>query len=260
MRAPIGIFDSGLGGLTVLKALRHRLPTEDFLYFADTRFLPYGDREEAFLRERGQRVAETLVERGCKALVIACNTATAAAAETIRAAVTIPVVALEPAVKPAAALTRCGVLGVLATTRTLASPRFAGLIARHAGGLRVVTQACPGLAEAIESEGPQSARVAELLDDYVKPLAQAGADVVVLGCTHYPWASAQIAARLPAATHIVDTGDAVARQLEHVLRAAGLQGGGQGRLGLATSGAPAQVNEKAARLWGERLVVDHWDF
>ncbi|MGB8884037.1 MAG: aspartate/glutamate racemase family protein, partial [Azonexus sp.] len=108
---PIGVFDSGLGGLTVLSALRSRLPQEDFFYFADTRFLPYGDRPEVFLKERGVLIAEALARRGAKALVIACNTATAAAAEAIRAATSLPIVALEPGVKPAAALTRTGVIG-----------------------------------------------------------------------------------------------------------------------------------------------------
>ena len=259
MYAPIGIFDSGLGGLTVLKALRQRLPAEDFFYFADTRFLPYGDRPEDFLRERGHLIAEALAERGCKALVIACNTATAFAADSIRQGLPIPLVAVEPAVKPAAALTRSGALGVLATTRTLESVRFCRLVDQYAQGLRVVTQACPGLAEAIEEEGPESASVATLLDRYVKPLAEAGTDVVVLGCTHYPWVMEAIAARLPAEACIVDTGEAVARQLERVLHAAGLLGGGQGRLSFATSGAPEAVDEKAARLWGERLVVDYWE-
>lgn len=260
MNLPIGIFDSGLGGLTVLRALRARLPGEDFLYFADTRFLPYGERPEAFLRERGQAIAMALVGRGIKALVIACNTATAAAAEAIRAQVTVPVVALEPAVKPASVLTSNGIVGVMATTRTLESPRFQRLVEMHANGHRIVPQACPGLAEAIEEEGPESIAVSDLLDRYVAPLAAVGADVVVLGCTHYPWVAAAIAARLPATTRIVDTGEAVARQLERVLHAAGVQGGGSGRLLLATSGAPALVNETTARLWGERLQVEHWDF
>ena len=174
---PIAVFDSGLGGLTVLRALRQQLPNEDFLYFADTRFLPYGDRPESFLRERGLRIAGALAERGAKALVIACNTATAVAAEAIRAETSIPVVALEPGVKPAAALSRRGVVGVLATTRTLHSERFQRLVGTHANHLEIIAQPCPGLAEAIETDGPGSGRVAALLDEFVTPLAQAGADV-----------------------------------------------------------------------------------
>jgi glutamate racemase len=255
---PIAVFDSGLGGLTVLRALRGRLPHEDFFYFADTRFLPYGDRPESFLRERSVAIAHALSARGVKALVVACNTATAAAAEAIRAATHIPVVALEPGVKPAAALTRSGVVGVLATTRTLESERFRRLVAEHGNGRRVVAQPCPGLAEAIENEGAESGRAAALLDDYVAPLAAAGADVVVLGCTHYPLVAEAIARRMPPGTTLLDTGEAVARQLERLL-AAGNRLGGAGRLTVATSGAPAAVAATVDRLWGQHLPVEHWE-
>lgn len=254
---PIGVFDSGLGGLTVLAALRARLPGEDFIYFADTHFLPYGEKPEAFIRARGERIAQALVARGAKAIVVACNTATAVAAEPIRAAVAVPVVALEPAVKPAAALTRSGVVGVLATTRTLESERYRRLVRTHAESVRVVSQPCPGLAEAIETDGPRSARVDALLDAYVQPLAAAGADVVVLGCTHYPWVRTGIAARLPAGVAIVDTGEAVARQVERRLQGES-QLGGHGQLQLATSGNPLQVRETVARLWGAPLAVEAW--
>ena len=260
---PIAVFDSGLGGLTVLHALRGRLPREDFFYFADTRFLPYGDRPEAFLRERGVTIAKALAARGAKALVIACNTATAAAAEAIRAATAMPVVALEPGVKPAAALTVNGVIGVLATTRTLQSERFQRLVGNHANHRKVLAQPCPGLAEAIETLGPDSPQVAALLDTFVAPLADAGADVVVLGCTHYPWAAAAIAQRLPAGVTLLDTGEAVARQLERLLAAGHLLGGGQGRLTVATSGAPASVRATVDHLWGHysgpSLTVEHWE-
>lgn len=256
---PIAVFDSGLGGLTVLRALRDRLPQEDFFYFADTRFLPYGDRPETFLKERGVLIAEALARRGAKALVIACNTATAAAAEAIRAASSLPIVALEPGVKPAASLTRSGVIGVLATTRTLQSERFQRLVGNHANHLRVVAQACPGLAETIEEQGPHSAQVLALLDGFVTPLAAAGADVVVLGCTHYPWVAEAIAARMPAGVSLLDTGEPVARQLERLLGTKNLLGGGHGHLQIATSGAPARVIATVDRLWGQKLPVEHWE-
>ena len=256
---PITVFDSGLGGLTVLRALRGRLPREDFFYFADTRFLPYGDRSEAFLKERGVLIAEALARRGAKALVIACNTATAAAAEAIRAVTALPVVALEPGVKPAAGLTKTGVIGVLATTRTLESERFGRLVGNHANHLRVVVQACPGLAEAIETEGPDSPQVAALLDLFVAPLAQAGADVVVLGCTHYPWVAEGIARRMPAGAVLLDTGEPVARQLERLLATGGLLGGGTGRLTIATSGAPQKLIATVDRLFGAKMAVEHWE-
>ncbi|MGL5631424.1 MAG: glutamate racemase [Azovibrio sp.] len=266
--APIGVFDSGLGGLTVLAALRARLPREDFIYFADTRFLPYGDRPETFIQARGEAIARALVERGAKALVVACNTATAVAGEGIRACVIQPVVALEPAVKPAVSMTRSGVIGVLATTRTLASQRFQRLVHTHGNGVQIIPQACPGLAEAIETLGPDSSQVELLLDKYVQPLALAGADVVVLGCTHYPWVRDGIARRLPPGSHIVDTGEAVARQVERRLSELGClvdvagaasEAGGVGRLSMATSGDPVLVQEMVARLWPDVLPVEHWD-
>ena len=256
---PIAVFDSGLGGLTVLRALRARLPQEDFFYFADTRFLPYGDRPEVFLRERGVLIAESLVRRGAKALVIACNTATAAAAEAIRAAIDLPIVALEPGVKPAVALSKRGVIGVMATTRTLASERFQRLVGNHANHLRVLAQPCPGLAEAIEAQGPESAEVAALLNAFVAPLAAAAVDVVVLGCTHYPWVAEAIARRMPPGVTLLDTGEPVARQLERLLSAANLIGGGSGQLRVATSGAPNKVVATVDRLWGQHLAVEHWE-
>jgi glutamate racemase len=254
---PVGIFDSGLGGLTVLAALRARLPGEDFIYFADTHFLPYGNRSESFIQARSKQIAVALAKRRVKAIVVACNTATAAAAEVIRAAVHLPVVALEPAVKPAVALTQTGIVGVLATTRTLSSGRFQRLVATHAGSARVIPLACPRLAEAIETQGPESETVERLLDAYVPPLALAGADVVVLGCTHYPWAKTGIAARLPEGTRIVDTGEAVARQVERRLQDESHLGG-HGQLWLATSGNPHEVRETVTRLWGASPHVEYW--
>ncbi len=259
MNLPIAVFDSGLGGLTVLRALRERLPREDYLYFADTRLLPYGDKPEAFLRERGVLIAQALIGEGAKALVVACNTATAAAADAIRAALSVPVVALEPGVKPAAAMSQSGIVGVMATTRTLQSERFKRLVGNHAQHVRVVAQACPGLAEAIEVDGPGSAAVERLLDDYVSPLRVAGADVVVLGCTHYPWVAEGIARRMPPETQLLDTGEAVSRQLERLLAASGLLGHGSGQLRVATSGAPQQVAATVDRLLGQKMRVEHWE-
>lgn len=256
---PIAVFDSGLGGLTVLRALQARLPHEDYFYFADTRHLPYGDKPEVFLRERGVQIAAALAARGAKALVIACNTATAAAAEAIRAATALPIVALEPGVKPACNLSRSGTVGVLATTRTLASERFQRLVAEHGQGQQVLAQPCPGLAETIESDGPGSTAVEALLDRYVAPLNAAGADVVVLGCTHYPWVAEAIARRMPAGTQLLDTGAAVARQLERLLAVGGLLGGGSGRSQLATSGGPERVAATVDRLFGQKIPVAHWE-
>lgn len=243
----------------MLRALRQRLPQEDFFYFADTRFLPYGDRPETFLRERGVLIAEALARRGAKALVIACNTATAAAAEAIRASSALPIVAVEPGVKPAAALSKRGAIGVLATTRTLQSERFQRLVSTHAAHLRVVSQACPGLAETIEHAGPDSPEVAALLANFMAPLAEAETDVVVLGCTHYPWVAREIARYLPEGARLLDTGEPVARQLERLLLGKGVLGGGSGKLQLATSGNPATLMPVVRRLWGQSLPIEHWE-
>ena len=262
----VGVFDSGLGGLTVLSALRARLPHEKFLYFADTRYLPYGDRSEDFLRERGVQVVKRLVAAGVKAVVIACNTATAAAAEAIRAQCpSLPVIALEPGVKPAVALSGNGVIGVMATTRTLQSARFDRLVKGHASHLQIVPQACPDLADAIESEGPQSQRVNQLLDQYVEPLADAGVDVVVLGCTHYPWVRDGVAARLPSGVKVIDTGEAVARQLERVLeeksllQPVGSNTPSQTVWKIATSGDLAQIQSALRHLGEHCSSIEVWE-
>lgn len=258
LHAPVAVFDSGFGGLTVLRALRAQLPEEDFFYFADTRYFPYGERPADFLRARCLAIALSLQQAGAKALVIACNTASAVAAEAIRSAVDVPVIALEPGVKPATEKSRNGRIGVLATRRTLESERFQRLLATYGQGQRIFSQACTGLADAIENDGPASAKVAALLDAYVTPLAQQGVDTVVLGCTHYPWASAEIARRLPPGTQLLDTGAAVARQLTRRLQDEGRAGGGQGRLLAGTSAEPAAVAAKIERLWGAPLPLIAW--
>ncbi|MCP1675036.1 glutamate racemase [Natronocella acetinitrilica] len=216
--APIGLFDSGLGGLSVLREVRALLPAESLLYVADSAYAPYGSRSAAEVLARSRWLTAQLVESGAKAVVIACNTATAVAADALRAEFPIPVIAMEPAIKPAAAATRNGVIGVLATEGTLASVRFAALLDRYADGLEVITQPCPGLVEAIERNQFDDQRIGALLDRYLAPLQAAGADTIILGCTHYPFLRQQIAARLAPEIVLIDTGAAVARQLNRRLQ------------------------------------------
>ena len=154
--APIGVFDSGVGGLSVLKHLRALLPAEDFLYVADSGYAPYGERSPEFIRERSFYIANFLIEKGVKALVVACNTATAAAVHELRERLTIPVVAMEPGIKPAVELTKSKVVGVLATAGTLESARFFSLVNRYAGDVEIVTQPCAGLVERIEANDSNS--------------------------------------------------------------------------------------------------------
>jgi glutamate racemase len=216
--APIGVFDSGVGGLSVLREIRQLLPSETLLYVADSGHVPYGEKTPEYIRERCVLITEHLLAQGAKALVLACNTATAAAAAELRELYpNLPIVGMEPAVKPAAAATRSGVVGVLATTGTLKSARFAALLDRFANDVRVITQPCPGLVECIESGELQAAATRELLQGYVRPLLAEGCDTLILGCTHYPFLRPLLGELVPPSVTLIDTGAAVARQLQRLL-------------------------------------------
>ena len=208
----IGIFDSGVGGLSVMQAIRARLPYAELLYAADTAYAPYGDRSEEFLCDRSERIARFLCDQGAQMIVVACNTATAAAVARLRAASpTLPLVGVEPGVKPAVALSAARRIGVLATTRTLASEKFRRLAEAHADGATLVLQPCPGLADAIEAADAQGSGLDLLVERYCAPLRDAGVDVAVLGCTHYVFARELFERALPG-VQLVDTADAIARQ------------------------------------------------
>ncbi|MEX0730540.1 MAG: glutamate racemase [Aquisalimonadaceae bacterium] len=220
--APIGVFDSGMGGLSVLREIRTLLPREALRYVADAGFVPYGHRSQAEILVRSQVLVRFLVGLGAKAVVVACNTATAAAVPALRGAwPDLPIIAMEPAVKPAVAVTRSGVVGVLATEGTLASARFAALLSRHAGDVEVITQPCPGLVDAVERGDLDGPEVGALLRRYITPLLDAGADTLILGCTHYPFLRERISGLVGAEISLVDTGAAVARELQRRLTAAG---------------------------------------
>jgi glutamate racemase len=232
MRAdfPIGVFDSGIGGLSVLRHIRTQLPNEALLYFADSGFAPYGGRPEEVIVSRTLAIAAFLIQQGVKGLVVACNTATAAAIHALREYYpALPVVGVEPGLKPAAALTRTRTVGVLATERTLASNKFHLLqeqLARTTG-VRFLPQACSGLADLIEKGELCSAATTTLLERYITPLLAQNADTLVLGCTHYPFVEPlirEIAAQAGAtALNIIDTGEPVARQLARLLQGMNLQ-------------------------------------
>ncbi|EIK94352.1 glutamate racemase [Pseudomonas sp. M47T1] len=225
--APVGVFDSGVGGLSVLGEIHALLPQESLLYVADCGHIPYGEKSPEFIRERCVAVAEFFREQGAKALVLACNTATVAAVADLRARYPAwPIVGMEPAVKPAAAATRSGVVGVLATTGTLQSAKFAALLDRFASDVNVVTQPCPGLVELIESGELHSAALRSLLQQYVDPLLAAGCDTLILGCTHYPFLKPLLREMIPGNVILIDTGAAVARQLQRLLQQRGLLASG----------------------------------
>lgn len=216
--APVGVFDSGVGGLSVLGEIRDLLPDESLLYVADCGHIPYGEKSPEFIRERCLTIAQFFRTQGAKALVLACNTATAAAGAQLREHYPDwPIVGMEPAVKPAAAATRSGVVGVLATTGTLQSAKFAALLDRFAGNVRVVTQPCPGLVELIEAGDLHSPILRALVHSYVEPLLAEGCDTIILGCTHYPFLKPVLREMIPESISLIDTGHAVARQLQRLL-------------------------------------------
>ncbi|WP_313464417.1 glutamate racemase [Pseudomonas nitroreducens] len=258
--APVGVFDSGVGGLSVLHEIRARLPHESLIYLADCGHVPYGEKTPEYIRARCRAIAEFLLGRGAKALVLACNTATAAAAADLRELYPqLPIIAMEPAVKPAAEATRSGVVGVLATTGTLKSARFAALLDRFASDVRVITQPCPGLVERIELgdlDGPQTR---ELLQSYVAPLLAEGCDTLILGCTHYPFLRPLLRQLVPADVSLIDTGAAVARQLERVLQVRGMLAEGHAKkIELWTSGAVEAFEPVLPVLWGTDEPVRHF--
>ncbi|WP_019140450.1 glutamate racemase [Noviherbaspirillum massiliense] len=222
--APIGIFDSGIGGLSVLRHIRAQLPCEELLYFADSGFAPYGDKPESAIIARSLAVTDFFVQSRAKALVVACNTATAAAIKFIRERhPALTVVGVEPGLKPAATLTSTGTVGVLATRGTLASSKFTALRDRLSAetNVRFLAQACSGLADQIEKGELQSPATTLLVRRYVEPLLEQGADTLVLGCTHYPFVRQlieEIATRISSRpVSIIDTGEPVARQLTRLL-------------------------------------------
>ncbi|ABE48894.1 glutamate racemase [Methylobacillus flagellatus KT] len=232
MTPAIGVFDSGVGGLSVLRHIQQQLPHEHLLYVADSLNAPYGPKPQAFIIERSRNIAQFLIESGAKAIVVACNTATAAAIRILRNELDIPVIGMEPAVKPAAAATRSGVVGVLATTGTLKSAQFAALLEHYGKHIKVVAQACVGLVECIERGELDTPSTRALVAGYVAPLMEEGADTIVLGCTHYPFIKPLIADIAGPDVVLIDTGAAVARQVGHRLEEAGL---------LTASRAPGSV-------------------
>jgi glutamate racemase len=239
--APVGIFDSGVGGLSILRHIRAQLPHEHLLYVADSGFAPYGDKPEDVVAERSLAIARFLVAQGAKALVVACNTATVSAVRLMRTRFPdMPIVGVEPGLKPAAAATRNGKVGVLATERTLAGAKFLKLrdeIA-EATGAQFLLQPCQGLADQIETGELDTQDMTAMLRRYIGPLLAEGADTLVLGCTHYPLVQASIEQVIASEGFqditLIDTGEAVARQLGRLLEAGGL-------LRPADAAAPARV-------------------
>lgn len=255
---PIGVFDSGLGGLSVLRNLRGLLPAEDVLYYADNAYCPYGLRSQSEIQNRSRLITSLLIDRGAKVIVVACNTASSMAITHLREHFPgFPIIGLEPAVKPAVKLTRSGNVGVLATPRTAAGERLRWLIETHGGGVQVHTVAAAGLVELVETGELSGPAVEEMLRPLLDPMIAAGVDVVVLGCTHYPFLREGIEAYMGSEVSVIDSGWAIARRAQHVLDAAGLLTSSAlaGTLQLMTSATVADVEPVARLLTGQPVTV-----
>lgn len=244
----IGVFDSGCGGLSILRSLRRDLPGLPMRYLADSRNLPYGEKSSAWLEARMQQMTQVLLDGGASLVLIACNTATTHTIAALRARwPQVPFVGVEPGIKPAVAGSRSKRIAVLATSATLASPRLDELIRQHGADATILRQPCPGLADAID-RGDDDAIDARL-DDACASLRQADVDTVVLGCTHYPLVADRVASRLDASVTLIDTADAVSRRVTSLMPAHGAQNAGMpAPIELLATGEPEALT-RAARRW-----------
>ncbi len=255
--AAIGVFDSGVGGLSVLREIRIALPNEDLLYVADSGNAPYGDRSNEFILQRAEAITGYFIAAGVKAVVVACNTATAVAVKTLRNNHSIPIIAMEPALKPAAEITRSKIIGILATSRTLASESFARLAEKHGNGLQVLLQPCQGFVEQVEKAELDGPKTEALIRHHVSPLIERGADTLVLGCTHYPFLSAAIQSIVGPEVTIIDPSAAVARELRRRLTTSELltDKATLGSEHFLTSGSVDAVQVVCSQLWGRPVEV-----
>jgi glutamate racemase len=257
--APIGVFDSGVGGLSVWREIRHRSPEESIVYVADQAYVPYGPRPRDELRALTARITRFLLSQECKLVVVACNAASAAALHWLREQFPdTPFVGMEPAIKPAAASSKNRCVGVLATPATLEGELFLNTVAREASDLRIVAEPCPGLVARIESGALADDETRALLAGFLEPIREAGADTVVLACTHYPFVIDTIRALMGPAVNVIDPAPAVARQVARQLQAHALQAAAQTqrRDRFLSSGEPAGLQQALEALLGIEAVVE----
>jgi glutamate racemase len=260
--AAVGVFDSGIGGLSVLRHLQRLLPQETFIYLADQAHVPYGPRSHEEIRRLSEAVTRALLEQPIKLLVVACNTASAAALSYLREQFPkLPIVGMEPAVKPAARQTQTGKVGVLATAGTFESQRYTSLMARFAQGVTLYENPCRGLVELIEAGKTEGEETAVLLQQILSPMIDAGVDTLVLGCTHYPFVLpllTRLLANAPQPVTIIDPAPAVARQAQRVLTQRGLltTATTPGTTRYLTTGPPTRLAHAVSQLLGEEVAVE----
>lgn len=254
--APVGIFDSGVGGLSVLRAIQSLLPSQPLIYFADQRHVPYGKRSLDEVRSFAEGITRFLLEEGASLIVVACNTASAAALHSLRQTFTHTLfVGMEPALKPAGEQTHSGVVGVLATPATFQGALYASVVERFAHGVNIMQDTCDGLVQRIEAGDLDSEETHAILERALNPMLREGIDTIVLGCTHYPFVIPLIQQIAGEPVRVIDPAPAIARQTCRLLEAEGLMAGGElpGQIRLITSGDPAALQ----RLLPQFIGVDH---
>ena len=255
---PVGVFDSGVGGLSLLRCIREELPGEDLIYVADSGYAPYGDKPGEYIEKRSFAISEFLVEQNAKAIVVACNTATAAAIAKMRTTFDVPIIGMEPGVKPAIAASQTRTVGIMATTETLKSEKFRLLTDRFCNDCNIITQACPGLVEQVEQIDLSGRKTIDMLESYVGALLSKGADIIVLGCTHYLFLAEIIREIAGKDIKVIDTGIAVAKEVHRRLEEADIMSNTDknGNERFWTSGNVIKTGRIIKRLWNEDAEVN----
>ena len=257
--APIGVFDSGVGGISVLRAIREELPNEAIIYFGDQGHIPYGSRPMQQIRTFCEAITKFLLERDAKILVVACNTASAAALKYLREKFpAVPFVGMEPAVKPAAEHTHTGKVGVLATPATFQGALYTSVVERFANGVELFQSTCPGLVQQIEMGNLEGEGTRRILKNALLPMIEERIDTVVLGCTHYPFVIPMIQQIVGAGVRVIDPAPAVAKQIERLLEARDTRNrsGSKGEIKFYTSGDPGVLKSRLPILLGETAKVE----
>ena len=256
----IGVFDSGIGGLSIAKCIRATLPHENIIYVADTHHAPYGDKTDHFIAARSESICRFLQDQGAKSIVVACNTATTSAIQYLRSRFSLPIVGVEPGTKPAAMNSLTGVVGVLATARTLATESFERLLQRTSGPAKIELQACPDLVRQVELLKLDGDETHALVHGYVMPLIEKGADHIVLGCTHYNFLESVVAQIAGPNVKVINTAQAVTNELVRQLTNRQLlaSSGKPGMEKFFTSGDTAVFQQQINTLWNGRHTVLQW--
>ncbi len=257
---PIGVFDSGIGGVPIARKIRELLPAEDILYVADTDYAPYGDKSDQYILDRSFAITDFLISRNVKAVVVACNTATTTCITSLRARYAMPFIGVEPGIKPAVLNSRSGVIGILATQKTLVTDSFAALAHRVSGNVKIEIMACPDLVAQIEGLKLNFHEASGLVEQYVRPLLVKGADTIVLGCTHYVHLAPVIEAVAGPGVLIVSTETAVAKEVQRRLEGEGLmlKNSRVGREEFWSNGPLECFQKQIHHLWGEQATVQQF--